>query len=484
MAIIGDDESLHAYLRVIALDPAQWQNGESSVAPGLGIWGQPQFYPGANLMGFQPHPGANSGPLVRYAANQRPPPHPGAPGYIYPPPPMGPHTMPPGLGSRPLYSQAHHNPKNVPEGTQGYPQGPKVGIYNGTEMVPFPPGAFALPYVPLAQHPGYPPGMLPLSQEINQLLALQNAMNQGNGSYNLPNQHSTWKGPGGLPPLSDLNFPERYVPGVRYIPKISQSHYTDIAPPIDSDGDDSGQRGKVDEPELKSRGVFLRNVPRITSLLEIFQNIRGGTIDQVSIQDREGPLMDINIFFTTQKAAKAYANYVTDHGGIFWYSERLPSDASLIPSRDPGFLNMDEETAKAVQNNFTRCISIGRIPPRISEAQLRADIQSQTRRFRINYEAFEFKYLDTPRGRIATAEIRFSSIKICLTSVATLKALEAYKGCVMNPGKDECAGPLSELERKWRMEYEWCKAQGIFRDQRFPVTITRENEGGEGEEAD
>ena len=93
--------------------------------------------------------------------------------------------------------------------------------------------------------------------------------------------------------------------------------------------------------------------------------------------------------------------------------------------------------------------------------------------------------MDTPRGRIATAEIRFSSIKICLASVVTLKGLEAYKGCVMNPGKDECAGLLSELERKWRIEYEWCKAHGIFRDQRFPVTITRENEGGEdGEEAD
>lgn len=389
--------------------------------------------------------------------------------------------MPPGLGSRPLYSQAHHNPQKFPEGTQGHqPQGTKVGVYNGTEMVPFPPGALALPYVP---YPGYPPAMLTISQEINRLLALQNAMGQGNGSYNLPNQHSTGKG---LPPLPNLVFPERYEPGVRYIPRITKSHYTDIAPPIDSDDSDgNGNGGKVEEPELKSRGVFLRNVPRTASLLEIFQNIRGGTIDQVSIQEREGPLVDVNIFFTTQKAAKAYVNYVTDHGGIFWYSERLPSDASLIPSRDTGFLYMDEETAKAVQNNFTRCISIGRIPPRISEAQLRADIQSQTRRFRIDYEAFEFRYLDTPRGRIATAEIRFSSIKICLASVVTLKGLEAYKGCVMNPGKDECAGLLSELERKWRIEYEWCKAHGIFRDQRFPVTITRENEGGEdGEEAD
>lgn len=429
-------------------------------------------------MGLQPHPGASSGPLVRYAGNQRPP-YPGAPGHIYPPP-IGSHAMPPGLGSRPLYSQVHRTPPKFPDGTQGHPQGSKVGAYNGTEMVPFPHGALALPYVPLAQHPGYPPATLSLSQEINQLLALQNAMNQGNGSYNLPNQYGTGKG---LPPLPNLVFPERYEPGVRYIPRLTKSHYTDIAPPPDSDDENgSGDRGKVEE--LKSRGVFLRNVPRTASLLEIFQNIRGGTIDQVSIQDREGPLMDINIFFTTQRAAKAYANYVTDHGGIFWYSERLPSDASLIPSRDSGFLYMDEETAKAVQKNFTRCISIGRIPPRISEAQLRTDIQSQTRRFRIDYESFEFRYLDTPRGRIATAEIRFSSIKICLTSVATLKGLEAYKGCVMNPGKDECAGPLSELERKWRMEYEWCKAQGIFRDQRFPVTITRENEGGEDEEAD
>ncbi|PWW77445.1 hypothetical protein C7212DRAFT_314295 [Tuber magnatum] len=296
-------------------------------------------------------------------------------------------------------------------------------------------------------------------------------MNQGNRSRDVSNQHSPGQGGSNLPPLPDLDLPERYEQ--EDITEISESHYADITPTGTGDGDD--------EPEIKSRGVFLRGVPRIASHLEIFQNIRGGAIDQVSFQDREGPLMDVNIFFTTHEAAKAYVNYVTNHGGIFWYSERLPSEASLIPSRDPGFLNIDEETAKAIAENFTRCISISRIPPRVSEFQLRADIQSQTRRFRIDYEAFEFRYVGSSTGRTITAEIKFPSVKICMASIETLKGIDVYKECIMTPIEDGCAGPLSELEGKWRAEYEWCKSQGIFRDQRFPIAISRGKEGESNE---
>jgi len=76
------------------------------------------------------------------------------------------------------------------------------------------------------------------------------------------------------------------------------------------------------------------------------------------------------------------------------------------------------------------------------------------------------------------AEIRFPSVKICMASIAILRGFDAYKGCIMTPSRDECAGPLSELEHKWRTEYEWWKSQGVFRDQRFPVAISRDKEGG------
>ncbi|CUS12005.1 unnamed protein product [Tuber aestivum] len=450
-------------------DPSQLQNGELSNGLGPGTWGQHPVCTSANLMGVQQqHPGVGSGPLVKYTGNQRSP-YLVTPGHNYP---IGPGLMLPGLGPRPLYSQVHNAP-GFSGGPQGCPQGPNVGFYHGTEMVPFSHATFLPPYAPFSQHPGFPPQVFALSQEMSQLHALQNEMSRGKRSRNVSNEHSPGKGGSSLPPLLDLDFPERYEQEGQHTPEISESHYTDISPTNVGHGND--------ERELKSRGVFLRGVPRIASHSEIFQNIRGGTIDQVSLQGREGPLIDINIFFTTQAAAKAYANYVTDHGGIFWYSERLPSEASLIPSRDPGLLNMDEETAKAVADNFTRCISISEIPLRVCESQLRTDIQSQTRRFRIDYEAFEFKYVDSAKGRTAAAEIRFPSVKICMASIETLRALDAYKECVMTPVKDGCAGPLSELEGKWRVEYEWCKAQGIFRNQRFPIT-TPADKGQESNE--
>ncbi|RPB02085.1 hypothetical protein L873DRAFT_1802497 [Choiromyces venosus 120613-1] len=469
----GNTRNLASEMWTASYDPAQWQNGESTSRQGSGAWNQNSFHhSGANLSGFQQQqqqpPDANSRAMVRYSGSQRPS-FSGTPGHIHPLP-IGPRKVRPGLGPRPLYSEAH-NPgdRRFSGDSQGYSQAPYPGSYTGTEMVPYHANFNSSHSSPSGPYPVYP-------QDMSQTYGMHNDMGQGNRYPNFPGQYGSELGDSKLLLIPELVYPERHEPDVPHVPQLTISHYTDNGPISDDDDyseSDSAKKMENGKPNLISRGVFLRGVPRSVSLPEIIRNIRGGQIDQISVQDRQGPLMDINIFFTSGKAAKAYVNYATDHGGIFWHSHRSPTEAILIPSRDPGFLNMDEETAKAVEKNFTRCVCISKIPVRVNELQLRTDIQSQTRRFKIDYEAFEFRYVDSTKGRTVAADIKFSSVKICMASIEALKGKDVYKKCVFTPIRDECAGPLSELEGKWRSEYEWCKSQGIFRDQRFPITISK-----------
>ncbi|KAG0137054.1 hypothetical protein HOY82DRAFT_598099 [Tuber indicum] len=466
----------HSVWATAVLDFAQWQNGGFFSGPSQGAWDRDSLHTSANLMSFQQqYTSVNSGALVRYASNQMPP-YPFIAPHIYPLP-IGQLPVYPGLGPLLLHPRAHYNAQSFPGEPQGYPQYPNASFRNETETFTFSQATFASSYASFAGQSGYQASKFSLSQEINQLHVQHNKTDQGDDeSHNVSDQDDSKQECSGLPPLPDLSFSGRYEPEFPYIPEISRSHYTDLGPTKMGGGDG--------ELEIKSRGIFLCGIPRRATFLEIFQNIRGGTIDQVSFQDREGPLMDMNIFFTTQKAAKSYFNYVKAHGGIFWYDERYPSGASLIPSQEDGFLNMDEDTAKAVADGFTRCVCIAGIPIWVGDLQLHADIQSQTNRFKIEYELFELRYVDSPKGRTVTAEIRFTSVKTCMSSIETLKRIDVYRGCVMTPVKDECSGPLSKLGNKWRMEYEWCKSRGIFRDQRFPITISRDKGGEPDREAD
>jgi hypothetical protein len=216
----------------------------------------------------------------------------------------------------------------------------------------------------------------------------------------------------------------------------------------------------------RSRGVFIRCVPRNITLFEIFSNIRGGVVERVTVQPGAGERNDVNVFFVSSEAASTYRGFVQKNGGIFWIGEQnknaLPSFAGLVAPQFGGHLRMKESMEKAVVDGATRCLEIAALPYGIDKQKLLKDIKSQHIVREVEYESLEFSIDNLSyRQHPARATIRFASIGMALGVKQFLTRLPEYHGASITFTSDPCAGPLSELILKWKMEHNEATKPGL-----------------------
>lgn len=208
----------------------------------------------------------------------------------------------------------------------------------------------------------------------------------------------------------------------------------------------------------RSRGVFVRCVPRNATLSDIFANIRGGVVERVTIQP-SGERKDVNVFFVTPEGASSYRGFVQRHGGIYWAGEQnrhaLPSFAGLVNPHFGGHLRMKESMEKAVEDGATRCLEITGLPPGITKEKILRDIDSQHIVREVEYESLELSNDHSSYGQPSVrATIKFASIGMALGVKQFLTRLPEYHGASISFIADPCAGPMSELADKWKREHD------------------------------
>lgn len=209
-------------------------------------------------------------------------------------------------------------------------------------------------------------------------------------------------------PATDLNFPDFFRHGIRFLPSANDSDHF--------------------------RTVLISHLPLGTTLAEILDQVQGGlVVDAKLLETFKITKHDVSVLivFAHESAAKALVKHASD--SPFTFKKDKVAKTTLINT--PTWpINL--RLRKAIsEHQHTRCIEICHLPPHITDQRLLNELDVVAGRM---LESMLVRYERTSQDSIS---LDFSSVRFAGYVYGRLSTYKDYKTCLFRFMPDPCARP-------------------------------------------
>jgi len=185
------------------------------------------------------------------------------------------------------------------------------------------------------------------------------------------------------------------------------------------------------------RTVKIGNISAKIELREVLARVRGGALVKAVFLDTMKLTggNTVMLQFLNESSANEYVAYATVHPISFGGDDKV-ADIGIIET--PTYPNF--HTIRSMRDlGQTRCLAVSRFPKNQSISRLERDIACYNQ---LRAESLIEIYLDEQD----TLHMEFSSTSAAGSAFAILKSWQPYKRLEVFFERDECAGPVEELE--------------------------------------